>query len=569
VGGAIPPFTFENYRSFIEPVALDLSNRVTVIAGQNNTGKSTILRAIALLCNEGAEKLLTAATDFLDQNDTTIRACFTLPTSDSRVQETIQRSHSLIALLNKRNITSLPVGYAISPGQRALDRKRFASDWRSLIPGTDFRNISMELASSSGDANHNLGNIAGMFSRILPINRGTIYLPSVRYISKPGQPPPIYNETPFPGEILRLEQIVSTLRGFDRPAHHQLAEKEKLRRIEDFVGYCIQRTGVSIEVSYDANEILITINGLTLPLKNLGTGFEHLIMIATSALGFGDQIVLLEEPELHLHPTVQKRMMQYLWEKTEATLVVTTHSASVLDSVPANIVHVRQEDNRSKAITVVAAQQHFEAVRDLGYRASDLLQSNFVIWVEGPSDRIYLNAWMRLAASELKEGLDYSILFYGGRLLSHLSFGEEGLAEDLIQALRINRNAAVIIDSDKTTISAQINETKQRIVEEASRLGVLSWITAGREIENYVGATEFKAARSDFPSLPARGGQFKKLVPKTVNKIELSRWLASRPLSLEVLDLHQRIDALVSAIRSASKSERAIPAKPTLPNGTA
>ncbi len=28
---------------------------------------------------------------------------------------------------------------------------------------------------------------------------------------------------------------------------------------------------------------------------------------------------------------------------------------------------------------------------DIGFKASDILQANGVIWVEGPSDRIYIN----------------------------------------------------------------------------------------------------------------------------------------------------------------------------------
>jgi hypothetical protein len=47
------------------------------------------------------------------------------------------------------------------------------------------------------------------------------------------------------------------------------------------------------------------------------------------------------------------------------------------------------------------------------------------IWVEGPTDRIYLQQWIKLPRSNLEEGVDYSIMFYGGRLLSHLTPDDE------------------------------------------------------------------------------------------------------------------------------------------------
>jgi hypothetical protein len=47
-----------------------------------------------------------------------------------------------------------------------------------------------------------------------------------------------------------------------------------------------------------------------------------------------------------------------------------------------------------------------------------------VIWVEGPSDRIYIRHWLKLADAHLTEEVHFSIMFYGGKLLSHLSAGE-------------------------------------------------------------------------------------------------------------------------------------------------
>ena len=37
-------------------------------------------------------------------------------------------------------------------------------------------------------------------------------------------------------------------------------------------------------------------------------------------------------------------------------------------------------------------------------------------------DRIYVNHWIKAKPSDLLEGLHYAIMFYGGRLLSHLCY---------------------------------------------------------------------------------------------------------------------------------------------------
>lgn len=106
-----------------------------------------------------------------------------------------------------------------------------------------------------------------------------------------------------------------------------------------------------------------------------------------------------------------------------------------------------------------------EVLDDLGVRASDLLQANSVIWVEGPSDRIYINRWLSLVAPQLREGTDYSIMFYGGRCLSHLSADREAIlpAEDMIPLLRINQHSMMVMDSDRDCESDPISDTKRRI----------------------------------------------------------------------------------------------------------
>lgn len=72
-------------------------------------------------------------------------------------------------------------------------------------------------------------------------------------------------------------------------------------------------------------------------------------------------------------------------------------------------------------------------LNDLDVRASDILQSNGIIWVEGPSDRVYIKHWLEILGSgDIEEGRDYQFLYYGGRLLSHYTTekGECGCKEE-------------------------------------------------------------------------------------------------------------------------------------------
>lgn len=117
------------------------------------------------------------------------------------------------------------------------------------------------------------------------------------------------------------------------------------------------------------------------------------------------------------------------------------------------------------------------------------MQANCVIWVEGSSDRIYLNYWIKGKRDDLIEGVHYTIMFYGGRLLSHLTAEDEEALEEFIQLKKLNRNSAMVIDSDKDKPRDRINNTKKRLEAEFEKGSGFVWITQGREIENYLSPT--------------------------------------------------------------------------------
>ena len=234
-------------------------------------------------------------------------------------------------------------------------------------------------------------------------------------------------------------------------------------------------------------------------LSESGSGLKTILMVLTYTIllpdimkkKLNDYIFLFEELENNLHPSLQRRLLRYIEELAEcgAEFFLTTHSNIVLDSFEndkTNIIHVLKNNGKIEALNASEKLLKNNIINDLGIKASDILQSNGIIWVEGPSDRIYINKWIELWSNgKYKEGKDYQCVFYGGRLLSNLTLEPEE-ENELVDLLTINRNAIIVIDSDKTEKSSKINNTKIRIKSEAEKNSILCWITKGREIENYI-----------------------------------------------------------------------------------
>lgn len=241
------------------------------------------------------------------------------------------------------------------------------------------------------------------------------------------------------------------------------------------------------------------VNSTRIALSKMGSGIKTVLLVLLNLIvkpvleekDKGSYVFAFEELENNLHPSLQRRLYNYIIEyskKHSAYFFLTTHSNVVIDAFGtyenSQLIHIENDGDKSVISEVLSYDGAKNLLSDLGIRASDILQSNGVVWVEGPSDRNYLNKWIKLVAPELKEGLHYSIMFYGGRLLANLTFDFDWFDKDIIPLLKINKNSFVIIDRDGKTGNTKLNATKKRINSEIGNNNC--WVTKGREIENYL-----------------------------------------------------------------------------------
>ncbi len=369
--------------------------------------------------------------------------------------------------------------------------------------------------------------------------------------------------------------IRAFLHQYDLP--EQLIERQLLDGLNSIMGedaiftriQSLQQTnssGVSVWEVYLEEQ-----NSGRFALSGSGSGLKTILLVLLNLLVLpelpeykGKKLIFaFEELENNLHPALQRRLFNYLYHysiENDCPVFLTTHSHVVIDMFynkeKSQLLHVTKRNHSSAIKKIDNRLDKFNILEDLAIKASDLFQSNGIIWVEGPTDRIYIKRWLELFfGDKFQEGRHFQFLYYGGRLLSHYTTTEDIQAK--INILTINRNAAIVMDSDRKNTNTKINQTKIRIRKEFDKLNMFCWVTAGKEIENYLPSKVFSAITTRKITIPlARFSDFSTYITPVYPNFENNKFgFANRIIShltyedcSKVLDLKKQLHHLYKEI---------------------
>jgi putative ATP-dependent endonuclease of OLD family len=346
-------------------------------------------------------------------------------------------------------------------------------------------------------------------------------------------------------------------------------------------------------------------------LSKMGSGIKTIILLLLNlivvpeieGLDRGKYVWGFEELENNLHPSLQRRMFNYLLEysqKHKCTFFLTTHSNIVIDlfssKKDAQIIHVQKNGQFSTATSVLTQYSGRNILRDLDYKPSDLLLSNGIIWVEGPSDVVYIELFLELYVNKAgkERKLNYCIQSLATALWKYAGFSDfewdkinEKLDNRIVSLAKINHNNLLVIDKDDNyedkkpseydTFKNGNGKNKARLINEFfkhARLGedllhnnfgdakdgtLLFWINDGT-IESYLeyfmvnSGSQFK----DFFETGSRGYFEKKKAgdSQSISKVELAAQIATFVLekSISFDDLAPVDSALARKIRALYKT---------------
>ena len=142
------------------------------------------------------------------------------------------------------------------------------------------------------------------------------------------------------------------------------------------------------------------------PVSILGKGMRSIYLLSLLEAYLEDDervpgMILMEDPEIFLHPSLQKKASEILYRLSRKSQVIfTTHSPNLLFQF--NSKQIRQMILDESGYSVIRYPANLSVILDdLGFSASDLLNVSFVFIVEGKQDKSRLPLLLSRYYSEI------------------------------------------------------------------------------------------------------------------------------------------------------------------------
>ncbi|MFB9440139.1 AAA family ATPase [Streptomyces showdoensis] len=255
------------------------------------------------------------------------------------------------------------------------------------------------------------------------------------------------------GSVLReIQSVVSNLLGVEIDAFSSDTPSSR-------------PNGLSAEL--DVDEFLVQVNG---------SGIREALRLILDYEFERPEILLVEEPEVHLHPALETALMQYLKNiSSNSQVFLTTHSTNFLDVGSLENVYLIRKGAETVVQQLDVAGAEEAIPEELGLRLSSLFMFDRLVFVEGPSDEQLLRTFADTLSLSFGQASLGFVTTGGARNFTHYA-----TAATLSFLRRRNVRTVFVLDRDERDL--------KDLEDLQSRVGGISEVQLlqRRELENYL-----------------------------------------------------------------------------------
>jgi ABC-type cobalamin/Fe3+-siderophores transport system ATPase subunit len=256
------------------------------------------------------------------------------------------------------------------------------------------------------------------------------------------------------------------------------ANNRAIKNVENAIRHLFGFEQLEINPSADNKRLRVFVNGQSFDLQEQGSGLAQFILSFGTAATSKPSLILIDEPELNLHPSLQVDFLTTLGTFATDGVLFSTHSIGLARSIADTIYSLQRKGAHSVVrryeetpnLVEFAGELSFSAFRELGFER--------LLLVEGPTDVRTLQQLLR------KLDKDHRVVIFP--LIGH-AFASGDHSEALQELTRITTadRIAAIVDSERSGADQPPERKREAFRRVCERLGFMVHVTDRRAIENY------------------------------------------------------------------------------------
>jgi len=200
-------------------------------------------------------------------------------------------------------------------------------------------------------------------------------------------------------------------------------------------------------------------------IRELGVGFGQILIVLSSVAFRKPSFVLIDEPELNLHPALQLKFLSAIARHSANGVLFATHSLGLARTVAETIYSVTRRDHSSivRAFTETASIP--ELLGELSYSSMQVVGYDTLLLVEGPSELATIQEFLR------KYKKDHRIVMVplGG---SSMINGRRGFENAELKRVAGGNKVAALIDSERNSETDNLAEPRAAFVSDCTKLDI-------------------------------------------------------------------------------------------------
>lgn len=427
----IKRINIRNYKSMYSSGDIEIDREIYAFIGQNNTGKSTILDAIQCVFPNSTKKV--DLRDFHNKNENVIIELeFSEVTknyiADKMFEEIQEKNRNEVENLKAEGKTEQKIEQKSKILTEKLDKKI-----EDTIAKYEIQNESMiirVIVPYLGKKHNETRNSTNIISdadlkKILPDLK---VIPAIR---NPQNESTAGNNSYMKDLIKMLDDSIETSIEFgnEKISYNRLNEIladestkrcDKLsQKITEKYSESIGSEDIRIKITSNVNiskgtsystKIIDKFTELESDMTNCGTGYQSMLILSILetyvdiANRKNNYILLIEEPEVYLHPSLQRRMIKTLVELSKDNQVIfSTHSAITISCLGKNQISLITKNKGRASINMIDVNK---VIDELGIRPDDIMLKQGVILVEGPDDKVVVEEILRKISDKSLDKID-------------------------------------------------------------------------------------------------------------------------------------------------------------------